>query len=250
MRTRGRIGLTELVLWDVVLAGLAAGLIYVDTRWEHQQTQPVQTVKKKKKRKQTARRKTAEASSPKVGQGTRRATQSDDARELEASPGERELKALRAKAREHLPKHPDLALALYEKAPASLRGSVAWQAFWPGERKRLLGALRKSDLLRCLRPEIEHAADMGRPKRVKRLLTLLPTSAQAALDLEVGRAQETRAQQKKKKDPLRDPRCAGQPRGTKEDVYGRHHETTRRQVGEDIVNRERHPTHYILRSVV
>lgn len=195
MRSRGRIGLTELVLWDVVLAGLAAGLVYVDSRWERAAPKPVEQAVKTNQKKR-AKRKTVEPAhkSPAAHTGTRRASASDDP---PPDPAEAELSDLRAKARVHLPKRPDKALAVYERAPASLRRSVAWQAFWPGERKRLLAGLEATDLLTALRPEVQLAADAGRPRAVQSLLARLPVAGRAALDPEITRAKQAQAAQTK-----------------------------------------------------
>lgn len=147
-------GLLELVLWDVILAAVAAVLVFVDSREAAEQAlRPAATPQPSI---QPSLEPSARPSQP---------TDQPPDRVRPPAPSRPKLDALKAEleglADEAEGKSPDEARRIYAKASAKLAQSEPWQRFLTRENERLQGAERTDGRRLLFRVRICVAADLG-----------------------------------------------------------------------------------------
>lgn len=186
MSSGAKKSLVELVLWDVILAGVAAFLLFVDARLAAEaRALPAPPGPE-------AAASPAGDSPPSEGGDEGGGPARVDGREAEL---EAELERLQAQAKGQPAGE---ALQTYEGASAALRASAAWRRFWPLERERLQRSVEEEALIRWLGRGVEVAADLGRSARARELVAALPAAAQGRYQGELDWAQ---AQAERKATP-------------------------------------------------
>ncbi|MGE0709935.1 MAG: hypothetical protein AB7N76_25385 [Planctomycetota bacterium] len=178
----------ELVLWDVILAGVAAGLLYFDARQgaDAQSKHPPPAASPSP----SASASPSSSPGPKPGFS---ATPEPSRADPSVAAAEQELRRLQEEAKGRGAAD---ALRIYEGASPALQTSAAWRRFWPGEQERLQAAARGEALARCLVRELQVAADLGRRQRVEALIAALPADARDPQRDEPAWADQQRARPK------------------------------------------------------
>lgn len=181
----GKAGITELVLWDVILVVLVGALVFANGHLERAAllTEPETATKPTP----TPERPRVEHPRPDQPTPTPPATAptptADTSVEVRAKA---ELSAIQDNAAKFA-KSGDLekALAVYAEAPAWLKATDAWSASAGLEEQRLLRLRRGADLLACLQPEIQYSADRGQSAAVEAMAALIPASHRTSVEAEV-----------------------------------------------------------------
>lgn len=179
----------ELVLWDVALAGLVAGLAYVEgEQLRASAPRPAPAPSATLAAPPPAPALAPPASEPPVSPPVSRAPAAPAASRAD------EVAALRARASAALRAgRPDEALASWLDAPAALRQTRAWAEAWAAERGALEERARAWALARCLGLELQAAAEEGARAEVEALLAALPADERASFADEPALAERVRA---------------------------------------------------------
>lgn len=184
-REAGRVGVLELVLWDVALVGLVAGLAYVEGEQLRAAPPLPAPVPNSPPPELLAPELPAPAAEPPVSRAPAAPA---------AASGEAEVAALRARASAALRAgRPHEALATWLDAPAALRQTPAWTEAWAAERGALEAQARTWALARCLGLELQAAAEEGARAEVEALLAALPAEERSPFAGEPALADRVRA---------------------------------------------------------
>lgn len=155
-------GLLELVLWDVILAAVAAVLVFVDSR------EAAEAALRPGPPASPAA--TPEPIAPPPADSPRPATSQSPARP-KADPLQAEFERL---ADEAEGKSASEARRIYAKASRALARSALWRRFMTRERERLLGAERADARRLLFRVRLRVTADLGAAGRFEELARLTP----------------------------------------------------------------------------